>query len=332
MNNTDISLLVTNYNEFDKVGGFFSSMDSKRGSAFSLTVKGIRASVKKIEEAVDVIKKNTSAFSRFRGNNLYVIATKISLQEDMERAFGEIKTIYKKLKEKFSSSDYLILTALVIFDAKDKVDVGTLISDTDKAYKIMKKDHCFITGAEDTVTAAMIAVTSKDIEKKMIDTEKYYNTLKSKGYWSGDSLQTLSHILVLFEGIVDENIEKVVSFDKTLRDNKIKIKSTTLPLLAVSAFLSSHPKDFAQEVRKVDDQLKEVKGFGGFSMGSEVRNMMSVGLVAVNYSKDLDESTKENVINTTNSISLTIEIAMEMAMIATMVAASSAAAASSASS
>ena len=67
-------------------------------------------------------------------------------------------------------------------------------------------------------------------------------------------------------------------------------------------------------------------------MGSEIRNMMSTGLVAVNYSKELDESTRESIINTTNSISLTIEIAMEMAMIAATAAAASAAAASSASS
>ena len=327
--NVSIDLLVNNYNEFSEVGGFFSSMEIKRGSAFSLALKGVKANSKLINEAIEVIKKNTSGFSNFRGNIMYVVATTISLEENMESAFLEIKAIYKNLKEKFSSSEYLVLTAIAIFNAKDRVNSTEVIKKSSDIYDLMKKDHWFLTGEEDTVAAAMVAINSNDIEKKMKDTQVYYNRLKEKGYWSGNSLQSLSHILVLFDGDIDENIEKVVTMDKILRENNIKIKSTTLPLLAVSAFLTSHPKDFAQEVRRVDDELKVIKGFKNISMGSEIRNMMSVGLVAVNYSNDLENDTKDSVVNATSAIILTIEIAMEMAVMAGVIAASAASSASS---
>ena len=58
--------------------------------------------------------------------------------------------------------------------------------------------------------------------------------------------------------------------------------------------------------------------------------MMALGLAASNYAEKLNEEEKDNLINTTNNIALTIQITIEIAM-ASIVCATAAAASTSSS-
>lgn len=327
MKHTDINLLVENYQGFKKISSTFTHKGLVGINAFSLAVKNKKVDGEKLRKAIEIIKKNTSMFSSFRGTNINSIAIAIAEYDDMEEAFSKVKDIYKKLKTKFSGSEYLALTATLLLPKLDKIDIDKVITDTKKTYDLMVKNHRFLTGTEDVTAATMLALTSENIEEKIERTEVYYKKLKEKGYWSGNGLQTLSHLLVLFDGEVDSNIEKVIAFDKELKKSSVKITSTTLPLLGVTAFLDLNAKDFVAEVNRVDDELLKVKGFGNFSMGREVRNMISFGLVASNSLKGANIS--EEVLNTANTIAITIqttmEIAMTMAMTAGIIAATTAA-------
>ena len=50
-------------------------------------------------------------------------AIAISLEENMEESLKEIISIYNKLKEEFSSSEYLIIAAQIIFNSKERVNI-----------------------------------------------------------------------------------------------------------------------------------------------------------------------------------------------------------------
>lgn len=327
MNYEKVELLINNSKELDSAGGIFTGNSFRKCSSLSLTLNDKKADATRINEAIKIIKENTSVLSNFRGNNLLTTAVTISLEDDMEGSLREINNIYDKLKSNFFTSQYLVLTSIVIFNARYRVNVDDAVKNTRIVYDYMKKKHVFLTGQEDTSAAAMIAVTSTNIEETLSEIEEYYIALKNSGFWSGDNLQSLSHILPLFSGSVDGKVNKVVKIDKALRENKVPLKHYSLPLLGIAAVVTEDPNTFAREVREVSEKIKSEKGFGSFSLGSLIRNMIAVGLVASCYVEQLDSIDKEKLINTTNNVALTIQIAIEIA--ATSAAAGAAAASAS---
>lgn len=324
-----IELLIENSKELYNLDSIFINNAFKKCSALTLTLREKRADADRINEAMRVIKRKVGIFSNLRGNNLVTIATAISLENNMEEALEEINNIYKCLKNEFLTTQYLALASIVIFNARERINIEETIKKTRMTYNYMKKNHRFLTGSEDVTAAAMIAVTSDNLEETMKFAEEYYEGLRDKGYWSGNNLQELSHILTLFNGEVNQNINKVYLIDKALRENNIKIRSFSLPLLGIAAVVTEEFDIFARRVKETSDKLKKEKGFGSLSLGSHIRNMMAIGVVAASYIESLDEEEKGKIINTTNNITLTIQIAIEIA--AATAAAGAAAAASSSS-
>lgn len=206
MNNRNLELFLCNNKILESVGGFFTNNDLKKCNALSLTLKNQKADADRINEAIKIIKKSQSAFSNFRGNNLLIIATRISFEIDMQSSFDQIDEIYIKLNKHFFKNEYLVLTAQLIYDSRNIIDIETTIINTRKAYDYMKKNHMFLTGSEDVSAAAMIAITKTDFDEAFDEAfdeiEESYKLLKNKGFWTGNNLQSLSHVLVLFNGSV----------------------------------------------------------------------------------------------------------------------------------
>lgn len=331
--NEKMNLFLENNNALQNIKGSWSMYEvQKKSSALILTIRNKRINTERINLALQIIKDNTSVFSNFRGNNKLNIAIAISLEEDMEKSLKEIISIYNKLKEEFSSSEYLIIASQIIFNARYRVDIDLAVRNTKVAYDYMKKSHRFLTGREDISSAAIIATTSSDIEKTFIDIEECYNLLKSNGISSSNNIQALSHILSLINLPSKDKCKKVMEMYSVLKENKVPLKEFYLPLLGVVSFLTNNKEGFAKNVADLSKELKTYKGFGNFTLGSQLRNMLSTVLVSMDYLDDLDSDLKDRLIDSTNNIALTVIIAIQTAIIAASSAAAASAAASSSSS
>ena len=326
-----INLMVKNANDFDNIKGLFESNIFRKCNALSVTLRDEVADVSKINYCRDLIKNNTSIFSNFRGNNLLTTATNLSLEALPEEALREVMKIYDKLKSEFSGSQYLILTAWVIYNAKERVTYDDAIRRMRKAYDIMKKNHFFLTGSDDYVAAAMIATTSNNVEETLEEIEECYNILKANGFWGNNNLQALSHILSLGNGSAKEKCEKVILLNKTLREKKIYIKNYALPLLGDITFVTNDFEDFSNKYMMTIKELKSHSGFGTFSLNCEVRNMIAASLVCSKYLDELKvmDINNDKILETTNNTALTIVIAMQAATAAACASAAAAASASS---
>lgn len=329
MNYEKVQLLINNSKELDKAGGIFTVNSFRKCNALTLTLKDKKADANRINEAIKIIKKNTTLMSNFRGNNLFTTAITISLENDMESSFKELMNIYEKLKSFFFANQYLILAAIVIFNARNRVNIDDAVKNTREVYEEMRKNHRFLTGHEDISAAAMIATTSTNIEITLNETEECYEALRSSGFSAGNNTQSLSHILPLFNGSAYEKAIRVLKIQNALRDNKVPLKNYSIPLLGVAAFISDDLNIFAKEVREVSDRLKQENGFGMFALGSTIRNMIATGLVASDYINRLNDADTQKLINATNNITLTIQLAIEVAAASASAGAAAAAASSS---
>lgn len=328
ISNRKINLLIDNSEILDNVNGIgFGTNIFKKCNALNLAIKNKKADRERIEEAIRIIKKNTSLFSNFRGNNLVTTSVNISQELDIKGALEDIIVIYKGLKEEFFSNEYLILAAQIIYSAKDRVKVSEAIINTRIAYDYMKKSHRFLTGHEDICSAAVIATTSNNLEKTFVDVEECYTTLSELGFSKGNYLQGLCNMLAVINLPVEEKCERVYKMRKSLEENGINLKGHAFPILGIIPFVCDDYDDFGEAVGIVSEKIRNAKGFGNFSLGSHLRNMIAVSLVASEHSEYLCEKLKENIENLTNNASLSIVIAMQVA--AASAAAASAAAASS---
>ena len=331
--NEKINLFLENDNALKNIKGSWNMYEvQKKCSALEVTIKNNKIDSERINLALQIIKENTSVFSNFRGTNRLTTAITISLEEDMESSLKEIISIYDKLKEEFSSSEYLIIASQIIFNSRYRVDIDLAVRNTKVAYDYMKKSHRFLTGREDVSSAAIIATTSFDIEKTFIDIEECYNLLKSNGISSSNNIQALSHILSLINLPSKDKCKKVMEMYSALKENKVPLKEFYLPLLGVVSFLTNNKEGFAKNVADLSKELKTYKGFGNFTLGSQLRNMLSTVLVSMDYLDDLDSDLKDRLIDSTNNIALTVIIAIQTAIIAASSAAAASAAASSSSS
>lgn len=320
-----LDLLIKNSNSLEHVKSTFGMGTFKRCNALNLTIRNIDADVNKINDCIDLIRNNSSFFSNFRGNNLLTTAVNLSIQKNPEESFKDIMDIYNKLKNHFFTNQFLVLAAQIIYSYKGTNNVDLLVRNTRRAYNLMKENHMFLTGQEDISSAALIAVTSNNLDETFNDMENCYNILRENGFWAGNNLQALTHILSLFEGTSEEKCNKVIMLDKILRNNSTPLKSYSLAILGVAALTVNDYENFAKELISANKFLKKQRRFGSFSLSSVVRNMIVASLISLESIENTDSSIKTKVIETTNSISLNLVIIMQ-------IAASSAAAAAAASS
>lgn len=324
-----LDLLIKNSNNLDDVKSSLGMVIFKRCNALNLTLRNLEADVDKINICIDLIKNNSSIFSNFRGNNLLTTAVNLSMQNNPEESLKEIMDIYEKLKGYFFTNQFLVLAAQIIYNYKGNHDVDVLVKNTRKAYDLMKGNHIFLTGHEDICSAALIAATSDNLDETFIDMEKCYNILRQNGFWAGNNLQALTHILSLFEGTPEDKSNKVIMLDKTLRKYSTRLTSYSLPILGAVALTNEDYDTFAKNLISVTKSLKKQRGFGSFSLSSVIRNMISASLISLESIENTNYSTKDKIIETTNSISLNIVIIMQIAAATAASAAASAAASSS---
>ena len=330
--NEKINLFLENNKALEDVKGSWGMYGFQiKSSALTCTMKNQRVDTDRINLALDIIKKNTSMFSNFRGINKLTTAITISFEDDMEYSLKEIISIYDKLKDEFFTNEYLVMAAQVIFNARYRVNVDDSVRNTRVAYDYMKKHHRFLTGQEDIANAAIIATTSATLEETFNEIEEIYQYLKDNRISYSNNIQSLSHILSLINLPSIQKCDEVLAMNSIMKEKKVPLKDYFIPMLGIITFLADNKENFAMNIADVSMNLKKEKGFGNFALGSNFRNMISATLVSIDYLDTLDNNIKENIIINTNNIALTVAIAMQTAVLISSAAAASAAAASSSS-
>lgn len=139
-------------------------------------------------------------------------------------------------------------------------------------------------------------------------------------------MQSLSHVLALYEGDAEEKCEKVMALYETLKACGLKYGTNyELPMLGILAMTNSDYEALAEEMTEVSTWLSKQKGFGFWGYVSVRQRLMLAGMLL--------QEQEQNEVSETALIqsSIATVIAQQAAMLAVM-SASTAAAASAASS
>jgi hypothetical protein len=281
-----------------------------------------------VRECHGLIKGSTGVFSTFRGNMSLCVAAMLSLRNNREELLGNTLSVYEMMKTaKFRASDYLVVAAYQIAANAPKEQFGQAVERARAFYDAMKARRWFHTGQDDTIFAAMLGLSDLDPNEGADRVEQLFQQMKRE-FWSGNSVQALSQILVL-SGKCEEVVQHILELRDTLRSKKVRLDKTyTLPALGVLALLPVDGDVLAGDILEAQEYIRAQKGFGAFSVTSQELLLYAAAVISSSYAEDADNGITAASVSTSIA---SIIIAQQAAMIAAF-AASSAAASAAASS
>lgn len=255
-------------------------------SATSFLNRGVLADAAKLEECKNLLKDTTSAFSNFRGNVEVPMIAQLALADVPADKMKKTLEIYETLKQEFRGSEYLVLAASVMADMVPEELAVKMAEKARTIYNKMKKDHPFLTSAEDSVYAVLMAVSKKSDVALMEEMEVCYKKLKET-FSASNEVQALAHVLSIAEGSAEEKCSKVVALYEALKDAGVKYgKYYELVVLASLAMLPVEQSILVEDIKAVDDFLTEQKGYGFFGLDKKVRLMHAAMIVSCDYVKN----------------------------------------------
>lgn len=292
------------------------------------TAKGREADGASMQECRRLLRERTGFFSKFRTVAQTAIVSLLALESDPEQKLNNALAAYEALKEKFYSSYYLPMAAMVVSDLGKPEQFPEIAARARNIYELMKAEHPFLTSGEDSTFAVLLAFSEREDRQIIEETERCYELLKPEVF-SGNAVQSLSHVLALGRGSAELKCRRCLELLEALRESRHAFGTGyELPALGSLALVDVGIQVLVREIGEVDEFLKSQKGFGSFGIGSKQRVMYAGMLVSGDYLDDSNDlSLNAAAINGTIAL-----IAAQQAAICAAVAASSAAAAAASSS
>lgn len=276
-----------------------------------------KVDVEKAKLCDRILKSHTGVFSDFRGNGKLALISMLAISENPEETLNSTLNIHAMLKKQGISSQCLSLTAITIANMAKPHQYEEIVKRTGQIYALMKKKHPFLTSGEDSVFAALLAFSDSSQEQILDEMEKCYKILKNK-FFSGNAVQSVSHVLALAEGSAEEKCEKVrILYDELAKQG---CKFGTEYELAVLAVLALQSEDLATtvcDVKNADAFLAGKSGYGVFRLGRKQRLMHAGMIVSNEYSGQKDNS----VMNSTAISGAVSMIAAQQAAMCAVIAA-----------
>ena len=273
----------------------------------------------RLERCRDILKENTGFFSNFRNYIKLPMISMMAVSSDPEEKLKKALTVYEDLKQHFFSSSYLPLASMTISDFVEPPQYEAVARRTRRIYDMMKQAHPFLTSGEDSVFAALLALSNKSDEQIVQDTEQCYDILKPQ-FFSGNAVQSLSHVLALCEGSAELKCGRAMELFYKLKDQGYKYGTGyELATLGVLAMLPADLDTIADDIVQVAEYLAGQRGYGILGMTKRQRLMHAGMIVTSDY---LDQNASMQAAAVSSTISLII--AQQTAMCAAIAAANAA--------
>ncbi|MEG9295438.1 DUF4003 family protein [Mangrovibacillus sp. Mu-81] len=272
----------------------------------------------RLEEVADHIKKEVGFFTTLNSHQRYIFAAMLySRYQHPEEKITDFIETYKALVDAgFSMGAYTYISAMVlIIEEGGREETATRAMDV---YKKMRKKHFFLTGKSDYPLAMLLSLSSRDSDALIHKMELYYEKLNESGFYKGNDLQTMSHILSLVDD-VDSNelaVRCTEIFD-TFKKEGIRPKSMFYPQIAMLSLLKNG-KEHVEQVNEIREELNNDKLF---RWQKDINLMMAVTL-------HLSDQIENSSLLQTN-LSTTIEVLIQAQQSASVAAIAGATAATS---
>jgi hypothetical protein len=210
---------------------------------------------------------------------------------------------------------------MIIAGMAEESELAQLVQKTKTIYEMMREKHPFLTSAEDGPFAALLAFSDFDAGTVTAETEKCYQLIKNK-FFSGNAVQSLSHVLALGEGSAEMKCRRLTElFDLLKAKGYAYGTEHELSTLGAVSVLSGDIPVLAEDVIAVAEYLGTHKGYGFFGATKKQRLMHAAMIVCKAYSgAQGNQAAYTGAINSTVAMIAAQQAAMCAAIAATAAA------------
>lgn len=277
---------------------------------------------KRLEMCRDILKENTGFFSNFRDYIKLPMISMMAVSSDPEGKLNKALHAYRELKQHFFASSYLPLASMTISDFVEPSQYEAVALRTRRIYDLMKKEHPFLTSGEDSVFAALLALSNSSDEQIVQDTEQCYDILNPQ-FFSSNAVQSLSHVLALCDGAAETKCDRAMELFDKLKDRGYKYGTGyELATLGVLAMLPADLDTIADDIVQAAEFLAGQKGYGILGM-TKRQCLMHAGLIVTSDYLEQTTSMQAAAVSSTISLIIAQQTAMCAAIAASAAASSS---------
>lgn len=240
---------------------------------------GKTVDVQRLKDCRALLKSSVSAFSNFRGISSAVLISMLAADDAPQKRLEIALKAYTSLKKHFFSGNYLPLAAMIISKDRAESEFDSLAERTREIYDLMMKEHPFLTSGEDSVFAALIALSGGRPSDMITETERCYRILKER-FFSANAVQSLSHVLALCEGRAEGKCQRAIELFDALKARGMRYGADyELAPLGVLAMLPEDSEYIISEMEETDRFLATQKGYGFWGLGKRQRLMHAAMIV-----------------------------------------------------
>jgi hypothetical protein len=271
-------LLIANKETVGKCFIFEEGMTHLSGASV-FTMRDQKATRENVMDAKKRIEKKVGVFSEIRGTAMVPLVCMTAMQDDPDSFADRAVRAYKELKTEFFSSPYLALASFLMAEEISEDQFEEVTGRAKQIYRLMKKDHPFLTGEKDSPICVLMALSGKDEVALTEDAAACYQILKPE-FFSGSAVESLANVLAMYDGTSEDKCRRTIDLFNRIKEAGIKYgTSYELATLAPLAMSGEDPDTIAAEIQETEKWLSGQKGFGFFSGISEKQRYMYAGML-----------------------------------------------------
>ena len=307
--------LIDLYNQMKGDASAFDSMRILLAAACMYLSVGAEYHPMEVAHCRNIMKRRFGIFSKFRENESFIVACKMSMAHEPEEYLLRISDISDQFKTGVLDVNRTVLAAMILDDNSIDRGIDYLVAKTKRIYRRMKNTHRMLTGGEDLPLAALMAVSENDGQTTYERAEEAYEVFRRDLKADKNTIQLLSQIVSLYYGNIEEMCEKLIDIADILYRQKHKLGTgVRLGILGPLADTPYSAYEIAEDIIDADDYLSNFKPFRGiFGITGEDRRVFATICVLC---AGIDAESAQRSAMVTTSVQLTIIFQITMMMVA----------------
>lgn len=238
---------------------------------------GEEIDIDRFNEMKKLINDNTKHFSAFRNSFQPLLAILLSFEKEPKELFLRMKDIARLFKqEKIVNNAYTAAACYYIASNAEPEDYQKIVICFKQLYKGIKKEYPLITGVDDYMYFAIMAIQGLDvhgtIERIVTITEKLQVCGMKK-----NELQALALTVLLMEHDDENLLQKVIVMNDTLREKGVSLNSFGISAsIAVLAELDEDSGSIVDVFLETVEYIKTLDGYSDEYIDDVMRNIIAI--------------------------------------------------------
>ena len=237
--------------------------DTFRFVALTLGAAGSSVDHDHLEETASGLKKRARWTSPLKSEIRYVVAAMI-LRRGLDpgtihqRVF-EARDAFKPHRIPSRGTGPTLAALLLALHGEGRPVPEHHVDRLARIYRRWRKDHMWLTSANDLPAAALHATRDASVEVLTADIERAYERLREAGFWRGNPLQLVSHLLAVDPRGTDTGIQRFCVVAERLRSAGEHVRPSRYDEMAMLALTQETPPRVVDRVLQYRDRLRQAR-------------------------------------------------------------------------